>query len=391
MLRQGLILTTQREYAQVMRQALLKIGNEQTRVDIELDALRAMQLIPQQYDLILLDILLDSMDGLQLLVLMKQQAPGTKFIIISDSADEISRAQAYQNGADYFLQRPVDGVALTFAIESISNLIKPDADGKLSLEDKDGPLTKIADMVQTHCLSGDSVLLLVRAKQQSGDVFIYRGEVYHAQYPGKGGEKAFHDMMHWDDGLLRVKALKLTHVPPRTIELPYQQLLDTAETFGAPGIDIDPPSGGFLAVSADIPSEGNIPTVVQEAPPREDLESTPVADSTQLPRLAAEGETPLPQVNSHWKISLTGELVEGSQISEPDRCSFITYFIYRKMADVAVALEVDYFNELLLQGPHIEQVLVANNMGVRHAVFDAAWTDEATRAQYIKWCCEQSF
>ena len=146
-----------------------------------------------------------------------------------------------------------------------------------------------------------------------------------------------------------------------------------------------------LDFSADIPSEGNIPTVVQEAPPREDVKPTPASDSAPLPRLAVEGETPLPQVNSHWKINLTGELVEGSQISEPDRCSFISYFIYRKMADVAVALEVDYFNELLLQGPHLEQVLVADNMGVRHAVFDAAWTNETARAQYIKWCCEQSF
>src|ERR1700733_11498215 len=104
MLRQGLILTSHRDYAQAMRQGLISTGGSQTRIDVELDALRAMQLVPQQYDLILLDRMLDAMDGLQLLLLLKQQAPATKFIIVSDTPDEISRAQAYQNGADYFLE-----------------------------------------------------------------------------------------------------------------------------------------------------------------------------------------------------------------------------------------------------------------------------------------------
>src|SRR5271156_3366331 len=119
MLQQGLILTSLREYAQAMRQRLLELGNAQTRIDVELDALRAMQLAPQQYDLILLDSMLDAMDGLQLLLLMKQQAPATKFIIVSDLSDETSRAQAYQNGADFFLERPRTPEAFESAIEAI--------------------------------------------------------------------------------------------------------------------------------------------------------------------------------------------------------------------------------------------------------------------------------
>ena len=58
----------------------------------------------------------------------------------------------------------------------------------------------LADIVQMHCLSGDSILLLVKSRAQSGDLFIFRGEVYHAQYPGKGGENAFRDMIRWDNG-----------------------------------------------------------------------------------------------------------------------------------------------------------------------------------------------
>lgn len=388
MLRQGLILTSQREYAQAMRLGLLDLGEAGARVDIELDAFRAMQLVPQQYDLILLDAMMASMDGLQLLQLLKQQAPASKFVVVSDVRDETSRAQAYKQGADLFVERPMGPQSMEKVMNDIRGLIRPSKNGApLHHQTEEAPIARIVDIVQTCCLSGDSVLLLVKAQQNSGDIFIYRGEVFHAQYPGKSGEGAFHDMVHWDNGQVRIKVVKLGNVPPRTIEVDYRQLLDRAEK----ALNLRPLAGDFLSVSADDPAGGSVPNVVMEAPPLEDNVEMATGEPSLQPDLPAEEGTPLPTVNAHWKVNLMGELVEGSRVSESDRCSFITYFIYRKLADVAVALEVDYFNQLTLFGPHLQQVLVADNMGVRQAVFDAAWATEAKREQYIKWCCEQSF
>jgi hypothetical protein len=134
---------------------------------------------------------------------------------------------------------------------------------------------------------------------------------------------------------------------------------------------------------------------VRAAPAAEAIREAPAAAAGVEAAPAVEeipaGETPLPQLNAHWKINLMGELVEGSQVSESDRCAFITYFFYRKLADIAVALEVDYFNHMTLWGPHLQQVMVADNLGVRHAVFETPRTEEKGREQYVKWCCEQSF
>jgi CheY-like chemotaxis protein len=395
MLRQGLILTSHREFAQSMRTGLLTLGDKKTRIDIELDALRAMQLMPQQYDVILLDRMLDAMDGLQLLQLMKQQAPACKFVIVSDTHDETSRAQAYQSGADFFLQRPRNASALKKGVEQIDALLKQDSRGGVSNKNEDGSLARIVDVVQTRCLSGDSVLLVVRGKHQSGDIFIYRGEIFHAQYPGKGGDGAFYDMIQWDNGLVHIKALKLSHVPPRTIETPYQKILDRAQNLGplsSVSPDMLPRTGQLVSVLDHREMEAQIPNMMTEAPPLEkDSQTLPSVAGLAAPGFSGESETPLPAVNVHWKVNLMGELVEGSQMADPQRCAFITYFIYRKLADVAVALEVDYFNHMILLGPHLQQVLVADNIGIRHAVFDAAWTTEAQREQYVKWCREQSF
>jgi CheY-like chemotaxis protein len=386
MLRQALILSSHREYAQTLRNGLLKL-DDKTLVNIETDPLRAMQLAPTQYDLILLDATLDLMDGLQLLQFIKNQAPATKFVVVSDSSEESARAVAYQNGADFFLERPRTPESFSVALQAIQGLFRTGSAVETQPEDKANPPVNIVDIVQMHCLSGDSILLLVRGTQQSGDIFIFRGEVYHAQYPGRGGENAFRDMIRWDNGRARIKPIKLTQAPPRTIETPYRQLLGTVDQAEAVAPEVEQQSGDLFAVASKTSPDTAELAVINEAPPR--VEPVPKIFFPD-PALSPRGDTPLPQVNSHWRVNLTGELLEGSQVAEPDRCAFITTFIYRKMADVAVALEVDYFKELTLVGPHLQQVLVADNLGVRHGVFDAPWTNEEMRAQYVKWCCEQS-
>jgi hypothetical protein len=230
----------------------------------------------------------------------------------------------------------------------------------------------------------------LRCERRTGDIFIYRGEVFHAQCPGRSGKAAFDEMLSWAGGLARIKAAKIQHVPPRTIEIPYHELVGSAPA-AATLPDLPGGGGQLFTVSSERPLDAARPEVVQEAPPRPPVEAT---RSLEIPAPAetVDGEgTPLPPLNSHWKINLMGELVEGSQVSEPDRCAFITYFFYRKLADVAVALQVNYFNEMTLWGPHLQQVVVADNLGVRHAVFETARTDEGQREQYILWCREQSF
>jgi CheY-like chemotaxis protein len=388
MLRQALILSSHREYAQSMRHGLLKVDGKML-VNIETDALRAMQLAPQQYDLILLDALLDVMDGLQLLQFIKNQSPATKFVVVSDSSEEGARAVAYQNGADFFIERPCTPESFSVALEAIQGLFKTGTITGPLPEEAGSPPVSLVDIVQMHCLSGDSILLMVRSSQGSGDIFIYRGEIYHAQYPGRGGENAFRDMIRWDNGRVRIKPIKLSQAPPRTIEMSYRQLIGTAEKAEDVVPEVEQLGGDlFVVASKASPDTGSL-AVMKEAPPRQD----PLPPSRIFfpdPVFSPRGNTPLPQVNSHWRVTLTGELMEGTQVADADRCAFITSFIYRKMADVAVALEVEYFNTMTLLGPHLQQILVADNLGVRHAVFDAPWTEEATRAQYVNWCREQS-
>jgi hypothetical protein len=344
-----------------------------------------MQSAPQPYELVLLDSNLGSMDGAQMMQLLKQHNPAGHFVLVGDSIDENARAAAYRSGADLFLERPTTPEAFDQAVEAIAELLKPAPAADPEESDADGRVVAIADIIQMRCLSGDSVLLSVRSQFQGGEIFIYHGEVFHAQYPGKSGEAAFRDMVSWDGGLVKIKATKLASIPPRTIDASYRQLLSTLDPDNPR--PFEQPGGELYMVQGELPPPAPNLSVVNEAPP---LEETPPPAFPDL-RPKRRGATPLPRVNSHWMVNLSGDLLEGSQVADVERCAFITSFIYRKMADVAVALEVDYFDQMTLLGPHLQQVLVADNLGVRHAVFDAPWTTEEMRVQYVKWCREQSF
>lgn len=380
-LRQALILSARRDYVQGMRESLRQLGNYTTRIDVEMDGLRAMQLAPRQYDLVVLDAVMEAMDGVQLMLLMKLQAPTTTFVVVGDVPGEEARALAYQNGADLYLLRPSSPAAWENAAKNIRTLLEGAMKARRP-EDGEEPAQRLTDVVQTRCLSGDSVILSVQGRFQQGDIFIYRGEIFHAQYPGKSGVSAFYDMSRWDDGLVRVKTFRLTNIPPRTIETPYRALLEGVLCDAPSDADLRPP------VEAIAPEERETVQVdpTWEAP---SLPPEPLA-SPFLPDVARPDGTPMPPVEAYWKVNLMGELVEGSGVTDPDRCALLTNFFYRKLADVAVALEVDYFDTLVLRGPLEEQVLVADNFGVRHAIFGAAHANEPLREQFLNWCREQS-
>jgi len=375
---QALVLTSHLDYAQAMREELASLGL--ARVDVELDALRAVQLRPQAYALILIDTVLEAMDGLQLLLLFRQQAPATIFVMIGD--ESLARTSAIKNGADLFLERPRDAAGRKLAVEKIGALLEP-AEESAAAGAEAAPLVAIADQIETGCLSGDSVLLQVHHEKESGDIFIHNGNVFHAQYPGRSGTAAFYDIVNWNGGLLEVRSMKIHHLPPRTIEMPYRDLLrQAAATDTLPGGDAQPPDEAYVSLAGGTTVD-SVSDFLNEAPP---LAAGEQPSIIPFPR---PEDAALLNVHAHWKVDLTGALVEGAKGYDPDHCAFITSFIYRKLADVAVALELDYFERITLWGQEFQQVLVADNLGVRHALFESARTTETQRNEYVKWCRER--
>lgn len=366
----------------MFRQHLLLTIAPDARIDVETDPLRAMQLSPQQYDLILLDTVIGNMDGFQLMSVMKKQASKARFIVVSEQANELYRFQAYHNGADLFLMRPGDDAAWEDAMVQIGQLTEP-SHGAVN-----GTTLTLAEQVKAACTPGNAVIMQVDIIGNSADIFIHDGEVYHAQCPGWSGEKAFRRIMTWPKEEMRVQVHPLNHRPPRTIERSLEQLLSAEPD------ETQIPWDTVLSVTA---LESTKPI---QMPEEMAMVEAPPFDTSKLP----EPEIKDPRVKSeeakngfksealaaNWKIDLMGKFMEGSGDIDPEHTAALTYFIYRKMADVAVALDEDYFDHMTLIGPEYRQELVADNLCVRHALFDNTKIAPQEPEAYVKWCYGQS-
>jgi DNA-binding NarL/FixJ family response regulator len=399
MLEQILILSAEREYAAMFRQHLTLTIAAEARIDVETDPLRAMQLSPEHYNLILLDAMIGQMDGFQWMQLMKRQSPQTRFVVISEDPSELFRFQAYQNGADLFLQRPVSETDWNAAMSEIARVTKS-AELDTSLATAATQSLPLKELITTHCGERNSVDIQVDIIGNSGDVFIYQGEIYHAQCSGFSGEQALRQILTWSNEQIRTQVHPLHSLPPRTIESPVSTLLGS-ENGAASGSQLTaPPSepsqpilpleSDYTVTPLDLPAtiKQSAAEAVHDTPP---LDEEPPDFETPYKLETPPGETySAPGLDSHWQIDLMGHYTGGSNVTDPEHAAALTFFIYRKMAQVAVALDENYFDHLTLIGPKYRQELVADNLCVRHAVFKNQSANGVEAEKFVSWCYERN-
>jgi CheY-like chemotaxis protein len=69
------------------------------------------------FDVVLADVRMPEMDGLELLQRIKQISPRTRVILVTAFADEKTREEALRKGGDAFLEKPFRGEELLRVLE----------------------------------------------------------------------------------------------------------------------------------------------------------------------------------------------------------------------------------------------------------------------------------
>ena len=87
------------------------------RVELAFDGRQALEMIPNRsFEILLLDMNMPGMHGLEVLQRIKQIAPATQVIVITGYGSQLVKSAAMLSGAFQFLQKPLDFRVL---IESI--------------------------------------------------------------------------------------------------------------------------------------------------------------------------------------------------------------------------------------------------------------------------------
>lgn len=117
------------ELAQLLKSRLYKDEIEVTIAATPLEGLSLFQ--TKLFDLLVLDLSLPQMDGMEICRLIRQESP-IPIIISSARSDIRDKMMGFSRGADDFLPKPYDPQELIFRIDAIMRRLHPAMNKKLS-------------------------------------------------------------------------------------------------------------------------------------------------------------------------------------------------------------------------------------------------------------------
>jgi len=171
-----------------------------TTADQALDALQQKAI-----DLVVLDIGMPVLDGMQLLNLIHRRYPDIKKAILTGSADAGDRAACLANGAELFIQKPLSGEGMKAVFTTLNELITWAQRKGFS-----GMLRQVglSDVIQMECVGRNSSILEVRNQRLHGQIYIEAGTIVHATAGALTGEKAFYRLLSLTGGEFRLQPFK---------------------------------------------------------------------------------------------------------------------------------------------------------------------------------------
>ena len=182
---------------------------------------QALALLRQRsVDVVVLDLDMPVMDGMQFLRLLAKTHPGQQVVILTGRATEESRKLCLENGAALFLEKLItpEGFSAVFdALEMLSNAAPQE--GFRGMMRRVG----LQEVLQMECLGRKSSLLEVFTGKVRGRIFICEGDIIHAESGSLQGEMALYGLLGLRGGEFNLRPF--SEPPQRTISGQYEFLL----------------------------------------------------------------------------------------------------------------------------------------------------------------------
>jgi DNA-binding response OmpR family regulator len=176
----------------------------------------ALQLLKiNKVDLVISDIRMPDINGLDLLVMVKKEYPETKVIIMTAYGSSDVQKEANQRGSLFYIEKP-------FEISDIRKIIIDLIGRKRGFQGKVVGL-QLTDIIQMNCLSRLTTALIVTRNGEKGIIYFNEGEVVHAECGNQKGTEAFYRILSWQEGEF---VSNIGFVPPvQTIYQSWEHLL----------------------------------------------------------------------------------------------------------------------------------------------------------------------
>ena len=170
-------------------------------------------------DLIVLDLNMPVMDGLQLLSLIKRTHPAIPVVMFTGLATAENRAASLKAGAALFLDKTEVAGDLKKIYAALESIAATPTEGFRGMLRQVG----LPDVLQMECLNRKSTLLEVTASSDAGRIYIENGSIIHAESHTQHGEPALFQLLALSGGEFQLKPF--TPPPRRTIDGHWESLL----------------------------------------------------------------------------------------------------------------------------------------------------------------------
>ena len=178
----------------------------------------------EPFMLLICDLRMPKMDGLQVLSIVRRKYPQLRTVVLTAVTDEQFRSRVYAQGVDLYCQKPSTDQEIKMFLECVESLL-----GQETVAGFRGVQSKsLVDIVQLECISQSSSVLRITNGPLNGRIWIESGDLIDAETDGARGEEAFQRILSWRAGSFETLPGEASR--PRTIFKSYNALLlETAQ------------------------------------------------------------------------------------------------------------------------------------------------------------------
>ena len=244
-LRQVLFVDDEPDFLQMVQEALAPLSAGVWIVHTATSADTALEILSQhQLDLVVVDVNMPVLDGIQFLNVLTRRNPTLKKVILTGHATEEKRSQSLANGAELFIEKPSSAEGMKSVFAMLDDLMNwAPQQGFQGAQRRVG----LQDVIQMECLGRNSSVLEIYNEHVLGRIYIEDGQLTHAAGGDLTGERALEKLLALPGGSFEL--VPFEPPPQRTLTAPWDMLLAevtrarlaaaAGQNFGAPAINAE--------------------------------------------------------------------------------------------------------------------------------------------------------
>src|SRR5438552_1486919 len=174
------------------------------------------QLKAQPVEILVLDIEMPIMDGIEFLRLLRHTHPGLRVVMLSARLDEKARKTCLELGASLFLEKPTTSEGFQGLFAALDALVAAGTQSGFRGVMEVG----LQDVLQIECLGRKSSILEISTGSRRGQIYISEGSIVHAECGQLQGEMALYGLLGLSGGQFSLHPF--TEPPRRTISGQYE-------------------------------------------------------------------------------------------------------------------------------------------------------------------------